>query len=115
MSLSNPISSVTVPAAASVADATILHTRGVNRGQIGVPTGSLVTQLGFHAQTVPGGAFRVVHDGSGAVTLAVTAAKSYAIPTAALGGIALKIVANTFSGGTVTETNFEVNMSSQAT
>lgn len=115
MSLSNTITSVTVPAAASVEDATVLNTRGVNRGQIGVPTGSLVTQLGFWSRTVEGGDFRVVHDGSGAVTLAVTAAKAYAIPTAALGGIALKIVANTFSSGTQTETNFEINMSSQAT
>lgn len=114
MSALIPTSNVSVTSVANVADATVLPCRGGVMGMVGVPAGSLVTSLKFYAQVIAGGSFLPVHDSSGAViSITVTAGKAFALPSTIFGGYALKIVAGTFSSGTVTETNFEVAISTR--
>jgi hypothetical protein len=104
------ISGVVVPAAASVASATAIPIGSADKGVIMIPSGSLITQLGFFVQAVAGGDFLVLHNTSGAVTISVTAAKAFQLPADAIGANAIKIVANTFSSGTATESNIVVGL-----
>lgn len=114
MSALIPTSSVVVPAAAAVADATPILCRGGVQGVVGVPVGSLVTALRFYVQVVPGGDFLPAYDSGGTViSVTVTAGKTFTLPAALFGGYAFKMIGHTFSSGTATESNFQVAISTR--
>lgn len=64
-------------------------------GVVGVPAGSPITTLAYHAAPRPGGTYAALHDAAGlAVVQTVAAGRAYPLPDACFGAGAIKLVAN---------------------
>ena len=82
-----------VTVATAVADSEEILFGNYSMGMVHVPSGSTITQLTWYDAPVRGGTYLTSYDADGvAVTQTVVAARSYPIPLALAGAVALKIV-----------------------